>query len=409
MAADQTLGAEVTSGSARGAEQVLDIAVVVRPYGGNAVRAQQVVAEALGKCERALFARARQELVHQIAPQPQLDFRDGAQSCELDREHRRAVLERRLLPFAGGSGGIDEREHAQEIVVRTRDREQTITIPDRLAGRGSPSQHRAPNARRRLGVRNGRALPGPRAQVPVPVLDDDGVPGQIVYHLRDDRLVSTGDCDLGEARVDCGLAFEGRQRLREHGVRIAELLDGIPFAIMQPRVGERDPGLLSKQSEQKQVGRPWLVCGGHDDIAEGPAEASQRKRERPLTGIDRVQRDRPTRRVEAGDLIREVRDLRGRARDRAPAGVQVVGAAQDAAGERRNRGRKQGDDLRLVAALGHQHQEREHVPQAREFLTPRRRRQGPVHPARRSRPTAPEPVRDEEMRVVDDQPSPAET
>ena len=69
----------------------------------HAVRALQVVAQRAGPGERALLVGAGEQLVDQVAAQPQLALGQAAHPGQLHRQHRGAVLERHQLLVAGAA------------------------------------------------------------------------------------------------------------------------------------------------------------------------------------------------------------------------------------------------------------------------------------------------------------------
>jgi hypothetical protein len=139
----------------------------------------------------ALVVDAVEQVVDEVAAQPQLGLGQRTLVGELHGQHDRTLLQREDVPLPRMLAGIDHAEHAQHLVARLGDRHDPIAVPHgppaapdlvsssaRIRGRG-----------RGIGTRTTRA--GPGEQVAEAVLDHDGQPDELVHRVGDpDRTAS---------------------------------------------------------------------------------------------------------------------------------------------------------------------------------------------------------------------------
>jgi hypothetical protein len=69
---------------------------------------------------------------------------------ELQRQHRRAVLEGEDVERAGGTVGVQHHDHPEHLVPGLRKRQQAVTIPERVALPPGPQQQLVAVPRPRL-------------------------------------------------------------------------------------------------------------------------------------------------------------------------------------------------------------------------------------------------------------------
>jgi len=98
---EQRANPDVTRGPADGVEEPVGVdSFAVRVDEDDAMRALEVVALELRASERTLVTGPAQELLDQIPTEAELGLLEAAQTRQLHREHRGAVLERDLFGHA---------------------------------------------------------------------------------------------------------------------------------------------------------------------------------------------------------------------------------------------------------------------------------------------------------------------
>ena len=269
----------------------------------HAVRPLEVVAQRGGPGDGAVGVGAREQLVEQVAAQPQLALGQAAHPGQLHREHRGAVFERHQLLVARAAGGVDEHDHAERVALRVRDRQQPGAVADRPPLLLGPREQPLPARRGVLRVRVGRRRPGPGLQVAVPVLDRDLQPGELVHGAGDALPPLTGDGHGGEPGVDVHAAPQRADAPPQPLVERRERGRGGLLLGVQAPVGQRAAHLLGERPQQELLLARRLAAGPHDEVPEMPRGAVERERPRPPGA---GQRDGP-----AGDARRP--QLRGQA------------------------------------------------------------------------------------------------
>lgn len=137
----------------------------VRPlHHDDVVAAVQVVSDCLGPGVGARLVRPCQEVVDQLAMQPQLHFGQIAQVRQLQGERRGGVFQREYGVLVGLAPGIDHGQNAQDLAVRADQGDQPVLYPHRPDLPGDGVQHfvLAHGVRFRIGVGAAGAGPGPQ-------------------------------------------------------------------------------------------------------------------------------------------------------------------------------------------------------------------------------------------------------
>jgi hypothetical protein len=319
---------------------------------------------------RALDVGAGEQLLDEVAPQPELRLGDAAKMRQLQREHGGRVLEHdvvaaRLLPTEGDDSLV--------LVAGPSEDQQPAAISHRLAGLAKPAQKSLTAVRRILGIRVGRAQSGRGNQVAVAILDRDRPPGELVHGERDPVLTFARDRDTGEAVVDREAAlcqrhgarrFVGRTFQRQVGG--LQPLGGEPVLGVKSGVGERGRGLLDENADEELPMVVRLGVGRDHEVAGDSTEADERVGPSP-SGVEEF--DPVADSTERLQLPLQVR--RGLACAYAipfpPAAVELDGLGPKRP-ERRDRGDRQADDLVLVGDAGHHYRQREQRPEGRQVL-----------------------------------------
>jgi hypothetical protein len=143
------------------------------------VRPAQVIPERLGPPVRALVVGAGQQVVHQLAADPQLGVGHAAQPGQLHGQHGGAVLQRHHVGGARAVSRVDQRQQPEHAGTRRGQRDDPVAVPDRPARGHQAAQQLFPLVGRELRVPGRLARAGPRGQVAVPVLHRHGQPGQV--------------------------------------------------------------------------------------------------------------------------------------------------------------------------------------------------------------------------------------
>ena len=217
------------------------------------VRAAQVVVKRLGPGQRALIIGPGQQVMHQIAAQPQFGVGDAAQPGQFHGQHGRAVFQGHQVGAVGAPPGVDEGQHPHHVGARRGQQDQPLPVPGRRAGPHQPAQQVLALGEGLLRVRVRPARAGPGGQVAVPVLDRDRHPGQLVQGLRDARLALPGDRHPGEPLVDVHAALQAGDGLGERGIRGGQFGRGGALPGVQPGVRHGHPGLLRDDLDQEPL------------------------------------------------------------------------------------------------------------------------------------------------------------
>src|SRR5581483_4668799 len=202
--------------------------------------------------------------------------------------------------LTGGTARVDEDEHAQYVFSRPGDGEQPAGLADRAALAQCPAKHLLATGLWVLGVRLWPVGASPGPEVAVPVLDGDRQAGQLVHCPGDALLALAADRDPGQLVMDGGGAFQRSNRLRQRGVCRGKLLSCGPLLGMEPRIGQRDAGLLGKDPEQKLLRSRRLSRCPDYQVAEGTFETAQRKGPCPRLVLDGQQTTASTQLAELG-------------------------------------------------------------------------------------------------------------
>ena len=283
----------------RGLQRVLAAEAALALDQHHPVRAAQVVVERLRPRLRALVVGAGQQVVHQVAAQPQLGVGDAAQPGQLHRQHGRAVLQRHQVGAVGLAAGVDEGEHPDHVRPRRGHEHEPFPVPDRLAVAQQPPQQLLALGEGLVRVRVRQARARPRAQVAVPILDHHRHAGELVQGLGYPALALAGHGHPGEPLVDVHAAPQAGHGLGERLVGAGQLGRGGALPGVQPRVGHRHAGLLREHlDDEPRLGRRLLVRR-RDQVAEQPADAAQRVGARPRLAR---QVDRAAAAAERGEL-----------------------------------------------------------------------------------------------------------
>jgi hypothetical protein len=327
------------------------------------VRPPQVVAERLGAQVGALVAGSGEQVVDQLAADPQLSIGQPAQPGQLDGEHGGAVLQGHHVRGARAAARVDQGDQPEHAGARRGQRDHPAVLPHRPARGHQPAQQLFPLVGRRLRVPGRLARAGPCGQVAVAVLYRHREPGQVVQCLGDAGRALAGRRDPGEPLVDGHPVAQRGHRLLERPVGGGQLLRGVPFPAVQLGVGHRDPGLLGQHLGQELFFHRGLLGGLHDQVPQPPAEAAQR--------IGPGPRGLPAgpRAARLGQRAQLAGQLRVRGAAGLAAGPPVVAnleAGDLPAAQRGGRRGGQPQDLLAVGALRHQdgqHQEGAQVGQ----------------------------------------------
>ena len=76
------------------------------------------------------------------------------------------MLERHHLVLAGGPGRVDEADHAENVALGVRQRDEVAALPDRARGDEGATQELFTPGRRVLRIRVGLVRAGPRHRFP---------------------------------------------------------------------------------------------------------------------------------------------------------------------------------------------------------------------------------------------------
>ena len=123
------------------------------------VRQPEVVAQRLGPLVGALVIGAGEQVLHQLAADPQLGVGHPAQPGQLDREHGRAVLDRHHVGGARAAVRVHQREQAEHAGARRGQGDHAGRRPGPSGPRSSAGGAAAPG-RRRAASGTGPAWPG---------------------------------------------------------------------------------------------------------------------------------------------------------------------------------------------------------------------------------------------------------
>ncbi len=245
------------------------------------VRPPQVVPERLGAQAGALVVGAGQQVVHQLAADPQFGVGQPAQPGQLDGEDGGAVLQGHHVRGARLVPGIHQGEQPEHAGAGRSQGDHAVAVADRPAGGHQQAQQLLPLVGGEFRVPGRLARAGPRGQVAVAVLHRDREPGQVVQRLGDAGRALAGRCDPGEPLVDGHAVAQRGDRLLERAVGGGQLLRDVPLPHVQLGVGYRHPGLLGEHLGQELFLDRGLARGVHDQVAEPPRDAPQRVRPGP--------------------------------------------------------------------------------------------------------------------------------
>ena len=221
------------------------------------MRQAQVVAQRLGPLVGALVVGAGEQVLHELAADPQLGVGHPAQPGQLDGEHGGAVLDRHHVGGTRAAVRVHQREQAEHPGPRRGQGDHAITVADRAARGHQAAEQLLPVVGGRLRVRGGLAGARPRGQVAVPVLDRYGQPGQVVQGFGDAGRTFPGGRDPGEALVDLHAPAQRGHGLLQRRVGLGQLRSDRALPRVQLRVGHRHPGLL-----RHHLGQELVLAGG---------------------------------------------------------------------------------------------------------------------------------------------------
>ena len=372
----QRAGGLVARGVADGLEEhVAVVASTLALHDEHAVRALQVVAERGGAAQGALLVGAGEQLVDQVATDPQLALREAAHAGQLHREDRRAVLEGHQLLLAGRS------EPGRPAGSRRARRPADGPARPRARRRGSAGRRVERGGSAARGARagpsgtgpGGAARPrhagcrsGPRSPPAGPVSSCTAR----AMPSRPSPDTATAVSRVWISMLRCSAPTVPRSRSLTFDSSAA-----VAFSWSCSRlVRQRRAGLLGQRAQQELLLARRLHRVGHDQVPERPGGAAQRVRPGPRL-IRRARRTRRRRRPDASCAAS--RDGRG-------ADVAGSTAYHPARRQRRHRRHRQAEDLLLAGALGHELAEHQQAAHGREQLPPEVVRQVQLRRAHRS-------------------------
>ncbi len=181
----------------------------VRPlHHDDVVAAVQVVSDCLGPGVGARLVRPCQEILGQLAVQPQLRFGQIAQVRHFQGERRGGVFQREHGVLVGLVPRVDQGQHAQDLAVRADQGDQPVPYPHRPGLFGDGVQHLVLAHGVRFGIGDGAAGAGPGPQPTEAVLDQRGKSGEPVQCAGDSLLAATRGSDVGHESVNGSLVAQ---------------------------------------------------------------------------------------------------------------------------------------------------------------------------------------------------------
>ena len=237
----------------------------------------------------ALVVGTAEQVVDEVAAQPQLSLGQRTLMGQFHGQHDRAVLQREDVLLPRLLAGIDHTEHAQYLVARLGDRHDPIAVPHGPPAAADPGQQLGPipRLRARVGARATRA--GPGEQVAEAVLDRDGQPGEVVHRVGYPGRAASVGRHPGEDLVDPLALLQVRHGAREllvgrlePCVEVTQLHGAGPLPAVQARADQGRPGQLGQRRQQEPLVDRRLVVGRDDEVAGVPADRPHRKGPGPL-------------------------------------------------------------------------------------------------------------------------------
>ena len=174
---------------------------------------------------------------------------------------------------------------------------------------------------------------------------------------------------LREAFMRLGAALQHADGLGERRVRSQDIGRSSALPGQQPRLRERDPGLVGEHAQQEQRAGRWFAVSHDDDVPDEIVEGPERERLAPRLSDDR---DRPAVCSQGDEILLQRIAGRGpapRTRRKVPALAGEVHRGQAAVRERRDGGRREAEDALFVVALRHQRGEHENAVKLREMVS----------------------------------------
>ena len=246
----QRTQAAVTRRPPDGVEQRVAFGVGVLEVGVSAIDDHHpvgpldVVADGAGQGHRSFAVTAREQLVQQVPAQPALGLDDTLETGQFHGQDGGAMLQRDVIVRAGEARRVHEGDDSDQVFARAGNGDEAAVFPHRLSLFAEAQEH--------AHTRVGRVLPGglrrpgtgPGQEIAVAVLDGDFEAGELVQGIGDALLPLALDGHAGQAGVDRRLALEGTDGLGQCVVGGPKGLGGGAVALVEPRVGEGDTGLL---------------------------------------------------------------------------------------------------------------------------------------------------------------------
>ena len=334
---------------------------------GDLMRRPQVVVQRLGALVGALVVGAGEQILDELAADPQLGVGQPAQPGQLNGQHGGAVLDGHHVRAGRPAARVDQREQAEHPGARRGQGDHAVAVAHRPARRHQPAQQLGPLVGGRLGVGVGLTGAGPGGQVAVPVLDRHGQPGEVVQRLGDAGRALPRGRDPGQPLVDLHAAAQRGHGLLQRLVGLGQRRVGWAScsAMARSRPCSRALDTATPVCWASDLGQELLLAGGlagraGHQVADRAGDAAQRVGPGPAAVAGAHLAAAFGQRAQ---LVVQRGGDGGGAGQVGPPGVPDREPGDPPAAQRRGGGDRQPEDLLVVGALGHQDGQHEQRPE----------------------------------------------